>query len=281
MALALLPATPMRRDVVGLGVVLAVGSLAYGSSRTVTPVVPLTARVASLVVASDPTPPAPAAIEASRPRPRRIARREGAGSIAAQVQAAAARYGVPESLVAAVISVESDFNPRAVSSRGALGLMQLMPSTAALLGVRNAFDPGENVDAGARHLRDLLDRFANDVSLALAAYNAGAQAVVRHGGVPPYPETRAFVARVLGRVGQVAMPTVAVAHAAPAPRIRLARHTADRPRREDEPVLIEAVLREDTPLSPAAALPPTPVAQRPVIDVSASVPAALVRAEAP
>lgn len=105
--------------------------------------------------------------------------------------------------------------------------------------MRDSFDAQENVDAGARHLRDLLDRFANDVSLALAAYNAGAQAVIRHGGVPPYPETRAFVARVLGRIGQVTMPAVALARASaptPTPRIRLARLTADRLRRAEEGV---------------------------------------------
>src|SRR5204862_793672 len=93
-----------------------------------------------------------------------------------------------------------------ISRRGAIGLMQLMPGTAAGLGVRDAFDPRQNVDAGARHLRDLLDRFANDVPLALAAYNAGAQAVIEYGGVPPYPETRAFVARVLGRIERGMLP---------------------------------------------------------------------------
>jgi hypothetical protein len=187
---------------------------------------------------------------------------------------------VPESLVAAVISVESEFNPRAVSSRGALGLMQLMPTTAALLGVRDAFDPRENVDAGARHLRDLLDRFANDVSLALAAYNAGAQAVIRHGGVPPYPETRAFIARVLGRVGQVVVPTVAVARASPTPRVRLPRHAVDRVLRDEgDVVVIQMVLTEDSAPRPAA--PPWPPWPRAIPEVSASVPAALVRSEAP
>src|SRR5204862_4074846 len=101
--------------------------------------------------------------------------------------------------------------PRAISRRGAIGLMQLMPGTAAGLGVRDAFDPRQNVDAGARHLRDLLDRYANDVALALAAYNAGAQAVIEHGGVPPYPETRAFVARVLGRIERGMLPATMMA----------------------------------------------------------------------
>ena len=142
---------------------------------------------------------------------RRLADRESATAIAAHVQSAAARHGVPASLVAAVIAVESQFNPRAISRRGAIGLMQLMPGTAAGLGVRDAFDPRQNVDAGARHLRDLLDRFANDVPLALAAYNAGAQAVIEYGGVPPYPETRAFVARVLGRIERGMLPATMMA----------------------------------------------------------------------
>src|SRR5437867_89608 len=132
-------------------------------------------------------------------------------------------------------------SPRAASRRGALGLMQLMPGTAALLGVRDAFDPGQNVDAGARHLRDLLDQFANDVSLALAAYNAGAQAVIKHGGMPPYPETRAFVARVLDRAGRMAIPAVAFEHASstpPAPHVRRVRLTADRLRRGDSDSII-------------------------------------------
>jgi hypothetical protein len=144
-------------------------------------------------------------------------------SIARYVDDAATRHGVPASLVAAVIAVESKFNSRAVSQRGALGLMQLMPGTAAVLGVRDAFDPRENVEAGARHLRELLDRFANDVSLALAAYNAGPQAVIKHGGVPPYPETQAFVTRVLARAEQV-LPWGSHEHPAHDGVVRLVRY---------------------------------------------------------
>lgn len=114
-----------------------------------------------------------------------------------EIRAAAERYALPESLISAVIRVESGFNPRAVSRKGARGLMQLMPATASLLGVRNSFDPGENIDGGARHLRTLIERFSNDVSLALAAYNAGEQAVVTYRGIPPYAETQDYVARVL------------------------------------------------------------------------------------
>jgi soluble lytic murein transglycosylase-like protein len=114
-----------------------------------------------------------------------------------EILAAARRHGVPESLIAAVIRAESAFNPRAVSPKGARGLMQLMPTTASALGVRDVFDPAENIDGGVRHLRALLERFSSDLALALAAYNAGEQAVLAYGGIPPYPETRDYVARVL------------------------------------------------------------------------------------
>jgi len=116
---------------------------------------------------------------------------------AAEIRDAAARYGVSERLVSAVIRVESAFNPRAVSRKGAQGLMQLMPATAAQLGVRNSFDPQENIDGGVRHLRGLIDRFSNSLPLALAAYNAGERAVTTYRGIPPYAETRDYVTRVL------------------------------------------------------------------------------------
>lgn len=114
-----------------------------------------------------------------------------------EITAAAERYGVPHGLVAAVIRAESGFNPKAVSRKGARGLMQLMPSTAATLGVRDSFDPRQNIDGGVRHLRALIDRFPNNLPLAIAAYNAGESAVLAHGGIPPYPETRQYVNRVL------------------------------------------------------------------------------------
>src|SRR5947208_7029576 len=114
-----------------------------------------------------------------------------------EIKAAAERYGVPERLVQAVIRVESGFNSRAVSVKGAQGLMQLMPETASLLGVRNSFDPQQNIDGGVRHLRGLIDRFGNDLPMALAAYNAGEKAVVTYRGIPPFPETRDYVTRVL------------------------------------------------------------------------------------
>jgi hypothetical protein len=117
---------------------------------------------------------------------------------AREIREAAARYGLDESLIKAVIRVESGFNSRAVSPKGARGLMQLMPGTASMLGVRDSFDPRQNIDGGVRHLRGLIDRFGNDLKLALAAYNAGEQAVVTHRGVPPYRETRDYVTRILG-----------------------------------------------------------------------------------
>lgn len=116
---------------------------------------------------------------------------------AREIAEAAIRHGLPERLISAVIRVESGFNPRAVSRKGAQGLMQLMPKTASLLGVRDSFDPRENIDGGVRHLRGLIERFPSDLRLALAAYNAGEQAVLAYGGIPPYAETREYVTRVL------------------------------------------------------------------------------------
>ncbi len=110
---------------------------------------------------------------------------------------AARRHGLDECLVTAVIKVESNFDPGAVSRKGALGLMQLMPDTARDLRVRNCFDPGENLNGGVRHLRYLLDYFNGNLKLALAAYNAGRDAVLQYRGIPPYPETQQYVQLVL------------------------------------------------------------------------------------
>jgi len=117
------------------------------------------------------------------------------------IELAAARHNVDPNLVRAVIKVESNFNPQAVSRKGAVGLMQLMPSTARGLSVTDPFDPQQNVEAGVRHLRSLLDNNSGDLPRTLAAYNAGQGAVERHRGVPPYAETREYVRRITGLYG--------------------------------------------------------------------------------
>ncbi|HWQ61248.1 MAG TPA: lytic transglycosylase domain-containing protein [Negativicutes bacterium] len=132
------------------------------------------------------------------------ARQTGAGSrqeIAAMVQAAARKYNVDAKLAVAVAVAESDLTPNAVSSAGATGVMQLMPATARSLGVGNVFDPRENIDGGVRYLKQMLDTFGGDVTKAVAAYNSGPEAVQRYAGVPPYPETRAYVSKVLSMSG--------------------------------------------------------------------------------
>jgi Transglycosylase SLT domain len=148
--------------------------------------------------------PEPEAVVADGPAPA------GSGAVAAPpaipaayralVTGLAETHGVDPRLVHAVITVESAYQPRARSPKGARGLMQLMPATARQYGVRNAYRPSANLEAGIKHLRSLLDRF--DVRLALAAYNAGEAAVRRFGGVPPYRETQAYVTRVLALAGR-------------------------------------------------------------------------------
>ncbi|HEV8614388.1 MAG TPA: lytic transglycosylase domain-containing protein [Methylomirabilota bacterium] len=119
--------------------------------------------------------------------------------IMAHIEEVSARYRVSPRLVAAIVAVESEFNPNAVSRRGAQGLMQLMPATAADLDVQDSFDMRENLEGGVRHLRVLMDRFRNDLPLVLAAYNAGDRAVIAYRDIPPYPQTRRYVIRVLRR----------------------------------------------------------------------------------
>lgn len=155
---------------------------------------------ATLVLAA----PRPArAAGRAAPLPRKSAGRAVAPrqreQLAPLVAAAAATHGLPEELLTAVIEVESNFNPGAVSPKGAIGLMQLMPQTARHLAVADAHDPAANIDGGARYLKQLLARFGNNLHLALAAYNAGPGAVLRTGGIPPYSETQRYVPQVIAR----------------------------------------------------------------------------------
>jgi soluble lytic murein transglycosylase-like protein len=120
----------------------------------------------------------------------------GEGPFKAEIDAAAAKYGIDPALLRGLIRQESNFNPSAGSPAGAQGLAQLMPGTAAALGVTNPLDPAQSIDGGAKYLRQQLDAFGGDVTKALAAYNAGPGAVQRYGGVPPYAETQNYVRQV-------------------------------------------------------------------------------------
>jgi membrane-bound lytic murein transglycosylase B len=118
------------------------------------------------------------------------------------ILSAAETHGVDPILVQALIQVESNYKPRARSSKGAMGLMQLMPSVAKEYKVKNAYDPASNIDAGVRKLKSLIDGMKGDLTLALAAYNAGEAAVAKFGGIPPYRETQSYVSRILAIAGQ-------------------------------------------------------------------------------
>ena len=139
----------------------------------------------------------PAALALAVPRPTRPSSPREDDAYTREIAEASARYAVPERLIWAVIRVESGFDHRAVSRKGARGLMQLMPETAAMLGVRDPFDPRQNIHGGTAHLRAMMERFRHDVRLAVAAYNAGEKPVVQYRGVPPYTETRDYVTQVM------------------------------------------------------------------------------------
>ncbi|TMA39841.1 MAG: lytic transglycosylase domain-containing protein [Deltaproteobacteria bacterium] len=154
-----------------------------------------------LVIKERPLPPAsPMLVPGRRWLPELMSRplpRADATVYDGLIRAIAERYGVEYALVKAVIKAESDFDRTAVSRKGALGLMQLMPQTAAFHQVRNVFLPRDNIEGGCRHLRMLLDRYGGNLPLVIAAYNAGTQRVEDAGGVPPIAETREYLARVL------------------------------------------------------------------------------------
>lgn len=156
------------------------------------------------------------------------------------VNSASDQHRVDPDLVRSVIKAESGFNPRAVSPKGAQGLMQLMPGTASQLGVKDAFAPGENVEGGTRYLRDLLVLYNNDMAKALAAYNAGPQRVAQYNGVPPYRETHAYVAGVIKDFNRTKLAARAAAKqngkgaASPAKAQKMQRAVETQPRAKSE-----------------------------------------------
>jgi soluble lytic murein transglycosylase-like protein len=113
------------------------------------------------------------------------------------VRAVAEKHGLDEDLLHSIIEAESGYDPSIVSSKGAVGLMQLIPETAARYGVTNVFDPAENIEAGARYIKDLMSLYQNDLRSVLAAYNAGPDALKKHNGIPPFPETKRYIRKVL------------------------------------------------------------------------------------
>lgn len=155
-------------------------------------------------------------------------------------QAAADTYQVPVNLLKAVAKAESNFTADAVSPCGAQGIMQLMPSTAHYLGVSNSFDPAQNIMGGAKYLRQMLDRFDGNVSMAVAAYNAGPGAVEKYGGIPPYRETQNYVTKVLSYAGgDISVPAVTIAAGSTAEDYGMFASTASMTRDE----LVDQVMR--------------------------------------
>jgi soluble lytic murein transglycosylase-like protein len=159
---------------------------AAGASASAAP-----AAASALPATTSPTALSPTAAPGGSPLPSSV-------PFAAQIEAAAGRNGVDPALLAGLIHAESNFDPNAGSPAGAQGLTQLMPETARSLGVTNPLDPEQSIEAGARLLHEHLQSFGGNAELALAAYNAGPGAVEKYGGIPPYPETQAYVKRVLG-----------------------------------------------------------------------------------
>lgn len=138
-----------------------------------------------------------------REKKYKVAKKTSPNTYSQHVKKMAAKYRLDPNLIWAVMGTESNFKSRAVSPKGARGLMQLMPATARYHGVTDSFDPYQNIEGGARHLRFLLNFFKEDLTLALAAYNAGEERVLFYGGIPPYRETRNYVRAVLGRLNKL------------------------------------------------------------------------------
>jgi hypothetical protein len=223
----------LRRGALGFAVLLVTLGSAYMAARTVDVPRAIAALVGSSTEEADAAVPDP-------PIPTR-------DEIHTHIEEVAAQYKLSPQLVAAIIDVESEFNPRAVSRRGAQGLMQLMPDTAATLDVQDSFDARENIEGGVKHLKALLERFRGNVPLAVAAYNAGEQAVITHRGIPPYPETRRYVISVMRRVDREAARAVAQQIAAsmkpaarPAPGRRVSAPARPNPARTVRPTTTPA-----------------------------------------
>jgi soluble lytic murein transglycosylase-like protein len=166
-----------------------------------------------------------------------VAGKQAPPPLDAAVRQIAAEQSLPPELLHSVIQVESNYNPGAVSHKGAQGLMQLIPETARRFGVLNSFDPVENIQGGAKYLKYLLDLYKGDYPRALAAYNAGEKAVAKYGGVPPYPETQNYVARVKKRL-DVSKPPVQAK-----PEVKAEETASDEPRHIVEMVGADGAIR--------------------------------------
>ena len=234
-----------RREVVGLTTRLYVS--ADGSSFVDVP----TAEIEHFEAAPELPAPAPASgpasgrlnVNLSHPSPFATNRQKSPVplNLADVVSSASSRYRLDPDLVNSVIKAESGFNARALSPKGARGLMQLMPGTATTLGVPDAFDPQANVEGGTKYLRELLERYNFDLVKALAAYNAGPLRVEQYKGVPPYYETRAYVARIVRDFNKKKVAQMAAASSAkPLPPKRTTTKTAKAAAKAKSPPLVQA-----------------------------------------